>query len=59
MFKIYQWVRIKKSGKKGVVLGIMPKPFSKKGGFVYFVVVQHGKRFFKDDDLIAYEEQSK
>ena len=42
MFNIYDSVVIKKTGKLGVIQGIMPRLIKSKG-FKYYVVTQHGK----------------
>jgi len=47
MFNIYDSVTIKKTGKIGVVQGIMPR----QNGFKYYVVTQHGKRFYKESKI--------
>ena len=50
MFKIYESVIINKTGKLGVVQGIMPR-INKSKGFKYYVITEHGKRFFKESEL--------
>lgn len=55
MFNIYDSVVIKKTGKIGVVQGIMPR----KNGFKYYVVTQHGKRFYKENKIIELAKLEK
>jgi len=50
MFNIYDSVVIKKTGKIGVVQGIMPRLIKSKG-FKYYVITEHGKRFFKESKI--------
>ena len=52
MFNIYDSVTIKKTGKIGVVQGIMPR----QNGFKYYVVTEHGKRFYKEIELTNNEK---
>ncbi len=58
MFNIYDSVTIKKTGKIGVVQGIMPR-INKSKGFKYYVVTQHGKRFYKESKIIKLEKLEK
>ena len=50
MFNIYDSVIINKTGKLGVVQGVMPR-LNKSKGFKYYVVAEHGKRFFKESKI--------
>ena len=50
MFNIYDSVVIEKDRKLGVILGIMPR-INKSKGFKYYVVTEHGKRFFKENEI--------
>lgn len=58
MFNIYDSVVIKKTGKLGVIQGIMPR-INKSKGFKYYVVTEHGKRFFKESKIIPEKELEK
>ena len=54
MFNIYDSVIINKTGKLGVVQGVMPR-LNKSKGFKYYVVAEHGKRFFKESEITKNE----
>ena len=58
MFKIYESVIINKTGKLGVIQGIMPR-INKSKGFKYYVVAEHGKRFFKESKIIKLAKLEK
>jgi hypothetical protein len=55
MFNIYDSVTIKKTNKLGVIQGIMPR-INKSKGFKYYVVTEHGKRFYKETELTNNEK---
>ena len=55
MFNIYDSVVIKKTGKLGVIQGIVPRLIKSKG-FKYYVVAEHGKRFFKESEITNNEK---
>ena len=58
MFKIYESVIINKTGKLGVVQGIMPR-INKSKGFKYYVITEHGKRFYKESELTKKQKEVK
>ena len=58
MFNIYDSVTIKKTNKLGVIQGVMPR-INKYKGFKYYVITEHGKRFFKESKIIPEKELEK
>ena len=55
MLNIYDSVTIKKTGKIGVIQGIMPRLIKSKG-FKFYVITEHGKRFYKETELANNEK---
>ena len=58
MFNIYDTIVVRKTLELGVIQGIMPR-INKSKGFKYYVITEHGKRFYKESEIIKLAKLEK